>query len=145
MLTPDRRDYWAAYMTHLAQAMGLGHMVWEVKLKPCSDDDFAKVRFRPYQHVAVVKLRESFEDMAPEAQQDTLVHEILHAKYLGLDQAVENVMSVTPPGVPKDVWRTTHERLEAAILAAEEYAVSDETKAWCKVLPLPPEVEDGEA
>lgn len=131
-----RREYWLRYANQLAGLMGLGHFEWVLLDKPtkCA----AEIEFKDYQHVGQVQLRSDFDSQPPEWQRDTMVHEILHAHFMDIDQTVEDMTTPRPPWAPPAEWSHFCRQLLAAHLAAEEFIVSDITRAWCKTLPLPP-------
>lgn len=134
--------YWLKYMYTLAGAMGLGHYEWELYDTPVKSGA-AEITFKGYQRVGKVMLCADFDDQSPEFQRDTLVHEIMHGYFLEMDQVLEDQLHRRPWWAPKKAWAYLRQQVYDAHQAAEEYLVSDVTRAWSKTLPLPPKVPHG--
>lgn len=117
------------YTRQIAVSMGLGGWTIEQSADPASDGCFAEIEPTYGQRHAKLALCPNWDDLPPEEQRDTIVHELLHVHLASLTQLAFDIVQELDPAAAKVA--------QAALNLAEEYVVDAMAGAWSPYMPLP--------
>jgi hypothetical protein len=123
----------AKYLSRLAEAMGLGDWVLDVREEPADEGTVAEIDCTLGQKHARVYLCEEWTDLDPVTQRDTLVHELVHAHLSQLRHMADTLFDEVKGG----------KVAKAAFHLVEEYATEAIAQAWAPLLPLPVATKKG--
>lgn len=124
-----KRTSTVEYTRQIAVAMGLGGWVIEESSEPASEGCLAEIEATYGQRHAKLSLCKDWEQLSPEEQRDTIVHELLHVHLAHLTQLAHDIVESLDEGASKAA--------KVALALTEEYTVDAMANAWSPYMPLP--------
>lgn len=135
-MTDKEGQYWADYIGELAELMGLKDWAIEVNETPINvPEQNAHMECVYGRRLGVLRLNVAWPARKPEAQRQSLVHELVHCHLDALCQLVESDIQGVLGQQAYDLLFKAHRR-------TLEYAVNDIARAWAASLPLPKPPKD---
>lgn len=132
-LSREELGFWASYMQHLANRMGLSE--WELSVNKDTsldlDEVTAQCKISTSRHAACIGLSRHFiKDASDYERRVTMVHELLHCHLYQIEQH----LSLAFPEYPQ---KNHVVLLQAEISRSVEFAIDDMAVAWAKQFPTP--------